>query len=50
MGEIFCNYSLGKGLISRIYEELHKLNIKRTSNLINKWTGELSRYVSKKEV
>jgi hypothetical protein len=33
--KIFGIYSLDKGLMSRIYKEHHKVNIKRTSNPIN---------------
>jgi hypothetical protein len=34
---IFANYSLDKGLISRIHKQLQKLNTKRISNPIIKW-------------
>jgi hypothetical protein len=40
--KIFATYSADKGLISRIIQELKKLNSKRTNNLINKWTNELN--------
>lgn len=34
-GENICNVS-DKGLVSRIFTELSKLNIKKTNNLMNK--------------
>jgi hypothetical protein len=33
------SYSSDKGLISRMYKGLKKLNSKRRDNLINKWTN-----------
>jgi hypothetical protein len=45
--KIFARYSLDKGLITRTYEELKKLNTKRTNNPINKWINELNRLLSK---
>jgi hypothetical protein len=46
--KIFSSYSLYRGLISRIYEELQKLNIKRTNNPFNKWANELYNSFEKK--
>jgi hypothetical protein len=40
--KIFVSYPLDKELTSRIYEELQKLNTRRTSNPINKWENELN--------
>jgi hypothetical protein len=46
MGENHCKLSLDKGLTSRIYKELKKLNTKRTYNPNNKWANELNRQFS----
>jgi hypothetical protein len=46
--EIFSHYSSHKVLITRIYEELKKLNTERTNNPMNKWANELNS--SQKEV
>jgi hypothetical protein len=36
MGEYVVSYTSGKGLITRIYRKLKKLNSQRSNNLINK--------------
>jgi hypothetical protein len=39
--KIFASYSSDRRSTSRIFKELKKLNMKRTNNLVNKWTNEL---------
>jgi type II secretory pathway component PulC len=41
---------LDKGVISRIYKELQKLNTKRTNNPFNKWANVLNKQFSKDKV
>jgi hypothetical protein len=48
--KIFVSYTSEKGLITRIYRELKKLNSPRINEPIKKWGSELNRTFSKEEI
>jgi hypothetical protein len=48
--KIFVSYTSDKGLITRIYRELKKLNSPKINEPIKKWETELNRNFSKEEV
>jgi hypothetical protein len=49
VGKKFTIYISDKGLISRIYRELKKLNSPKTSEPIKKWATELNRIFQRKK-
>jgi hypothetical protein len=49
VGENICQVYI-KGLITRIYTELKKLNSPKINELIKKWATELNRTFSKEEI
>jgi hypothetical protein len=48
--KIFARYISDKGLITRIYRELKKLNSPKINEPIKKWAAELNKMFSKEEV
>jgi hypothetical protein len=48
--KIYASYTFVKGLITRIYRELKKLDSPKISDPIKKWANELNRVFSKEEI
>jgi hypothetical protein len=48
--KIFASYTSYKGLRTRIYRELKKLNSPKINELIKKWATEFNRTFSKEEI
>jgi hypothetical protein len=48
--KIFASYTSDKGLVTRIFRELKKLNSPKINEPIKKWASELNRTFSKEEI
>jgi hypothetical protein len=48
--KIFASYTSDKGLITRLYRELKKLNSLKINEPKKKWASELNRTFSKEEI